>query len=100
MEEFLADLKPVAEWEWFLWQVTWSNSKDNRSLTMYCVETDTHIEAEVDRRWPSSYWTCVEWTPVSECKAPQSMWCSATRRKYHEDPWEAGKRLALASGLC
>jgi hypothetical protein len=93
MEELLANLVPVDQWEWWLWRVTWRDDS-GQTRCMWCVSTETHIAGEIDRRWPSSYWTSCTWEPVEQVKAPKTLWCSALRRKYPEDAWHAGAREA------
>lgn len=99
LEDFVADLVPVNEWEWWLWRVTY-NSDNGQTLSTWCVSTDTHVESEVQGRWPSDYWTWAVWEPVERCNAPLTLWCSALRREYPEDAFEAGKRVAELKGLC
>jgi hypothetical protein len=93
MEEYLAELVPVSEWKWWLWRVVWSDDQGN-SKVLWCVSTETHIEEEVNRRWPSDSWTWCYWEPVQIATAPRTLWCPATRRNYPEDPWTAGERAA------
>lgn len=99
LEDFVANLVPVNKWEWWLWRVTWRNDF-GQTLAMWCVSTETHVEGEIDRRWPSDYWKSCMWEPIDRCGAPLTLWCSALRREYPEDAFEAGKRVAELKGLC
>jgi hypothetical protein len=98
LEDFVTELVPVAEWEWWLWRVTWSNDR-GQTLVQWCVNTDTHVEGEVQHRWPSDHWTWAVWEPVETCSAPKTLWCPALRREYPEDAWTAGERVAKQKGL-
>ena len=98
LEDFVTELVPVDEWEWWLWRVTWSNDR-GETLVQWCVNTDTHVEGEVQHRWPSDYWTWAVWEPVETCSAPMTLWCPALRREYPEDAWTAGLRVAKQKGL-
>lgn len=97
MEEFLADLVPVSDWEWWLWRVTWRDDF-GRTLVMWCVSTETHLEGEVDRRWPSEYWKTCTWEPIEVTTEPRRLWCPVRRCEYPEDAWDAGDRVAKKLG--
>jgi hypothetical protein len=93
MEDLLAQLIPVSEWEWWLWRVTWHNDS-GQTMCMWCVSTETHIEGEIQHRWPSDYWKSCVWEPIEQVKAPRQLWCAARRCYYSEDAWNAGVREA------
>jgi hypothetical protein len=98
LEDLVAELVPVSEWEWFLWRVIWRNDFGQTKI-MWCVSTETHIEGEIDRRWPSDYWKSCTWEPIEQVKQPKTLWCSALRREYPEDAWTAGEREAAQHQL-
>lgn len=93
LEEHLAELIPVDQWEWWLWRVTWSD-QSGRTMVKWCVSTENHIAGEIDRRWPSSYWISCIWEPIDQVKQPRQLWCAARHCHYPEDAWDAGDREA------
>lgn len=93
LEDYVAELVPVSEWEWWLWRVTW-RSEQGQTKVMWCVSTETHIAGEIDRRWPSDHWLSCIWEPIDQVKAPRTLWCVARRCEYPEDAWTAGEREA------
>ena len=99
MDEYLTELIPVAEWEWWLWRVTWRNDF-GQIKQMWCVSTETHIESEVDYRWPSDYWKTCTWEAVQKATEPKQLWCPVRRCEYPEDAWTAGDRVAKVLNLC
>lgn len=94
LEEHLAELIPVDQWEWWLWRVTWSD-QSGRTMVKWCVSTDAHIRSEVDDCWPSDHWVWCAWEPVEQVSAPKQLWCPALKRTYPESAWDAGDREAV-----
>lgn len=93
MKEYLAKLVPVDQWEWWLWRVTWHDIC-GRTMTRWCVSTETHVEGEIDLRWPSSYWINCTWEAVAQVRKPRKLWCPARQCHYPEDAWTFGDREA------
>lgn len=98
MERHLTELVPVSEWVWWLYRVTYRNDSGNTQVH-FLVSTDTHLDDEVQRRWPNDYLTSYTWDIMARASAPRQLWCSALRRQYPENAWDAGDRLATALGF-
>jgi hypothetical protein len=97
LDQYLTNLIPVSEWVWWMWRVTWRDAQ-GRTKVLMCVSTDTHIESEVQDRWPSDAWIEATWEPIRTVSAPRTLWCPALRRTYPESAWTAGDREATGLG--
>lgn len=98
MEEFLTELVPVAEWEWWLWRVTFRNDFGN-SQAFFVVSTDDHLDLEIEDRWPSEWFTNCTIERMARCDAPRQLWCRARKCQYPEYAWDAGAREAARLGI-
>lgn len=98
MEEFITELVPVAEWEWWLWRVTY-RSDFGDSQSFFVVSTEDHLDLEVEDRWPSDWFTEYTSEKMSRCAAPRTLWCAARRCRYPESAWDAGAREAARLGF-
>jgi hypothetical protein len=95
MEDLVAALVPVAQWEFRLWRVVWSSSNHCDTQTLFCVATDDLIGEECQRRWPSNYYT--EYREYDEGEAPRpSQVGTIYGRRIDADAWTAGKELKAA----
>ena len=98
MEQFLAELKPVSEWDFRLWKVVWRNNHSGQTKTLWCVSTDTHLHDECQRRWPGDYYhEYMEYDMGSADRPAQIGQIHGSR--IDQDPWSAGEELKTKRGL-
>lgn len=98
LEDFVTELIPVSEWVWWLYRITWRNHLGETQVK-FLVSTDTHLDDEVQRRWPSDHLSSYTWDIMARAKQPRQLWCNVLKRQYPEDAWEAGDRLATQLGI-
>ena len=98
MDEFLADLKPVSTWNFRLWKIVWRNNHTGQTKTLWCVNTDTHLADECQRRWPGNYYH--EYMEYDMGEAPRPPQVGAYHgMRLDEDSWTYGERLRAERNL-
>jgi hypothetical protein len=98
MEEYLAELKPVSEWEFRLWKVVWKNIRTKQTKTLWCVSTETHLDEECQRRWPGDYWDEYQEYDIAKAQRPHQIG-SIHGCRIDQDPWTAGDEMRIKLGL-
>lgn len=94
MEEYLTPLMPVSEWPWALYQIVFSENETDplgRTLELYVISTDTHLDSTVQERWPSSQFNWYQSELVDYCAEPQRV--PSRYGVQHVDCWRAGEEL-------
>lgn len=98
LEDYVTKLIPVSEWVWWLYRITYHGS-DGDTRVRFLVSTDTHLDSEVQDRWPSDHLSSYTWDIMARAKPPRQLWCPILRREYPEDAWECGERQAAAMNI-
>lgn len=98
LEDYVTKLVPVSEWVWWLYRVSYRDDYGNVK-NFFMVSTDTHLDSEVQDRWPNDTWSSYTWDIMARTTAPRQLWCSVLRRDYPESAWDAGERVAHSLGF-
>ncbi len=98
LEDCVTELVPVSEWVWWLYRITY-HSSDGDTRVRFLVSTDTHLDLEVQDRWPSDHLSSYSWDVMARATAPRQLWCPILKRQYPEDAWESGDRQAAAMNI-
>lgn len=93
MEECMADLVPVADWDWSLIKVTWHNRPRGEQLVKWLIAPWSTAHYDIQDRWPSDHWIEYEMEFHGDAKEPRRL-PNHLGGVRHEDPWEAGERAA------
>jgi hypothetical protein len=94
MEQFLTELVPVSEWPWALYKITFMENDGSTGPTqvMHLITTDTHLDNDVQARWPSSAYNWYTSELIQQCNEPARV--PSRHGVQHVDCWAAGKAMA------
>ena len=90
-------LMPVDEWEWFLYEVTYTGP-NTKPLVKYAVSTIDHIKHEcLDHEyWPSDRYEWAEWKSISKAKRPRQI-SEMYGLRVDESAWAAVEKFLIES---
>jgi hypothetical protein len=98
MEVEMENLVPVSEWDFRLWKVVWENKHSGQTKTLWCVNTETHLHDDCQRRWPGSYYHEYMEYDMGEAPRPPQIGTLHGAR-IDEDGWTFGELLAQQRGF-
>jgi hypothetical protein len=102
LNDFVTPLIPVAEWEWYLYRVSYQLEPDGEEqMFKYIVSTPDHIHGEVCEgdNWPNPAFKWASWGDGIEKVSRPRQVGQFYGCRIDESGWEAGRREAKKRGL-